>query len=203
MYRKRVIAAITAAAMFAGVAANAAVDAEPEPTDPPLGPPVVYDDPVGDVPGGPDLVACGVSEPWQSLVSFRLEFAEEQLLSYDLETWTTDELMVGIATKPDAVFPDEVEYILGVHGATLETEVKTGSPLFDTNQPEGMEVFWGVVDADVDGPALTLSVDKKLLGDPDVLYFRAGAASEGQDEAGGYDACPDEDEGPGEYVLYG
>lgn len=111
--------------------------------------------------------------------------------------------MVGIATKPDAVFPDELEYIIGVHGATLETEVQKGSPLFDTAQPEGMEVFWGVVDADVDGPVLTLSVDKKLLGDPEVIFFQAGAASEGQDETGGYDACPDEDEGPGVYVLYG
>lgn len=77
MYRKRVIAAIIAAAMFAGGAATSAVGAEPEPTDPPLGPPVVYDDPVGDVPEGPDFVACGVSEPWQSLVSFRLEFTED------------------------------------------------------------------------------------------------------------------------------
>ena len=203
MYRKRIVAAITTAALVTGVATTAATDAEPEPTDPPLGPPVVYDDPIGDVPGGPDFVSCGVSEPWQSLVRVRLEFAAEPPLSYDLETWTTDELMVGMATKPDAVFPDEMEYVLGVHGATLETEVQTGSPLVDTTQPQGMVVFWGVVDADVDGPVLTLTVDKKLLGDPDVLYFQAGAASEGREEAGGYDVCPDEDEGLGEYVLYG
>jgi len=204
MYRMRLIATVATTIMLCGATANGATDAEPEPTDPPLGPPVVYDDPVGDVEGeGPDFVSCAVSEPWQSLISFRFEFASEPPLGYDLETMTTDDLMVGVATEPDAVFPDGMQYILGVHGATLPEEAENGSPLYDTTQPEGDEVFWGVVDTDVDGPVLTLTIDRKLLGDPEALYFMAGAASEGQEGGDAYDACPDEDLGPGEYVLVG
>lgn len=204
MYRTRTIAMIVATLMLAGTAAAAAIDAEPEPTDPPLGPPVVYEDPVGDVAEGtPDLVACGVSEPWESLLSFRLEFASEPPLSYDLDTWTTDELWVALLTQPDGTFADDIEYAIIVHGATLPEEEKKGSNLYDTTQPEGDEVFWGVVDADVEGPVLTLTVDRKMLGDPEVIYFHAAATSEGQEDPNGYDACPDEDAGPGEYVLVG
>lgn len=173
--------------------------------DEPTGPPAVFEDAADDVEGGsgPDFVSCSVSEPWESLVRFELEFVDDPPLSYDLETMRTDELWVAVATGPDAVLPDDLTYALIVHGATLPRVAETGSGLYDTTATEGNEVFWGVVDVAVDGPTLALSVDRKLLGDPDQLSFYAWAGSEGDDGEGGYDSCPDEDAGPGTYRLAG
>lgn len=197
-----IIAVVAATTLLAGP--TVAGDVETEPTEPLLGPPTVYEDPVGDVPeGAPDLISCSVSEPWESLVRFELEFASQPQLAYDLETWTTDELWVTVSTRPDPVFPDDVEYALIVHGATLAEVAESGSGLYDATAAEGDEVFWGVVDVDVDGPTLRLSVDRKLLGDPDVLYFSALATSEEADESGEYESCPDEEVGAGRYVLVG
>ena len=203
MSRMLLIAGITTTLALSGANAAVAAESESEPTNPPLGPPVVYDDPAGDVTGGPDLIACGASEPWESLVSFRLEFASEPPLSYDLETMTTDELWVAVSTKPGPLFEGDIEYALIVHGATLPQEETTGSGLYDATATDGNEVFWRVVDVEVDGSILTLTVDRKLVGDPEVLYFQTAVGSEGEDESGGYDMCPDEDEGPGEYELVG
>lgn len=171
-----------------------------EPSEPALGPPAVYEDAPGDVADGPDLVACSVSEPWQSLVSFGFEFASVPPLGYDLTTGSTDTLMVFLATNPEAVLPEEAEYVLGVHGATLAQEVTTGANLYD-NARSGDQVLWRVTDVEVDGAVVTLTVDRKLLGDPSVLYFLAGVASEGEDEPGAYDTCPDEASGPGQYAF--
>ena len=198
------IALVVVLAVLAGTVPVMGNDTEP--TSAPLGPPATYDDPPGDVAdGAPDLLSCAVSEAWESLLSFRLEFASDPPLSSDPGTMSTDELWVMLLTGPD-VDPisdgDAIEYAMIVHGATLPSEVETGSGLFDTTQPQGQEVFWRVVDVAVDGPVLTLSVDRKLVGDPEVIYFAVGVASEGQDE-GGYDLCPDQDAGPGTYELAG
>lgn len=174
---------------------------EEEPIPTPIGTPVTVADPVGDVPDGePDIVAVTVSEPWQSLVSISVEFAAGSSLGYDLETMLTDELWVGLATTPEATAIEEFEYLLGVHGATLSSEVETGAALFDTTRPAGDEVLWRVVDVAVDGSAVTLFVDRKLVGDPDELYFFAAVSTDGEP---GYDICPDEDELPGEYSMSG
>ena len=179
----------------------AAADIEAEPTEPPLGPPAVYEDPLGDVTeGAPDLVGCSVSEPFESLVRFELEFAADPPLAYDVETWTTDELWLVVSAQPDPVMPDDAEYALIVHGATLEQVAESGAGLYDTTADPGDEVFWGVVDVAVDGPTLALSVDRKLIGDPDELAFYAWATTEGEDEP---DSCPDEAAGPGRYTLVG
>ena len=174
---------------------------EEEPSPMPVGPPLTIEDPVGDVPEGePDIVAVTVSEPWQSLVSIRVEFAAAPALGYDPETMSTDELWVGLATSPEATAIEEFEYLLAVHGATLSSEVETGAALFDTTRPVGDEVLWRVVDVEVAGPAVTLFVDRKLVGDPDQLYFFAAVSTDGEP---GYDICPDEDELPGEYSSSG
>ncbi len=174
---------------------------EQEPIPAPIAAPVTIADPVGDAPeGGPDIVAVTVSEPWQSLVSISVEFAAEPALGYDLEKMLTDELWVGLATTPEATAIEEFEYLLGVHGATLSGEVETGATLFDTTRPAGDEVLWRVVDVEVAGPAVTLFVDRKLVGDPDELYFFAAVSTDGEP---GYDICPDEDELPGEYSMLG
>jgi hypothetical protein len=192
MHRKWTIPVVIATSILVSAAAVSASEAEP--TAQPL---ARYEDPVGDVPDGfgPDFVACSVSEPWQSLVGFSFEFASEPPLGYDLETMTTDELWVGVTTEPDALFPDDFEYLLIVHGATLAEEAEAGASLFDTTQAEGDEVFWGVVDVHVDGATLTLTVDRKLVGDPEELYFLGLAVAEGQDDV---DLCPDAQRGPGE-----
>ena len=183
-----------------------AAGVEPQPTPPPLGPPVMHQDPVGDVAGGsgPDFVACGASEPFDSLVSYIFEFAAEPPLSYDLETMSTDELFVAVSPRADADFDEgDFEYALIVHGATLPRDAETGAGLYDSTRAEGDEVFWRVVDVAVDGSTLTLSVDRKLIGDPDTVYFMAGASREGQEETTVYDVCPDEEVGPLEYELVG
>ena len=57
-------------------------------------------------------------------------------------------------------------------------------PVTTRPESEGDRGVLGVVDADVDGPVLTLTLDRKLLGNPDVLYVRAAVASEGQEGTG-------------------
>ena len=195
--------ATAVALVLASASTMAGDETEPEPIDPPIVPLVVHADPVGDVPGGdgPDIVSCSLAEPWQSLISFTFEFAAEPPLSYDVETMSTDELWVGLFTDPAAVFPDDVTHLLAVHGATLEEEAVTGATLWDASQVEGDPVYWSVVDVEVEGPTLTLAVDRKLLGDadPDELYF-VGMVSAG--DAG--DFCPDVQElEPGRYRLGG
>ncbi len=192
-----------AALVLASATGVAAAEVEPEPTDAPIVPLAVYEDPVGDVPGGagPDFLSCSIAEPWQSLVSFTFEFAAEPPLSYDVETMSTDELWVGLSADPAAVFPDDITHVLVVHGATLEQEAVSGAPLFDATLTEGDPVFWGVVDVEVEGTILTLTVDRKLVGDPDDLYFVGIASTEGQE---GGDFCPDVQElERGRYQLGG
>lgn len=206
MRRMRPVAVAVTTLLLSAATAGAVTGLEPEPTPPPLGPPLIHQDPVGDVAGGsgPDFVACGVSEPWESLVSFTFEFAAEPPLSYDLETWSTDELFVAVSPRADADFlKGDFEYALIVHGATLPSDAETGSGLYDSTRAEGDEVYWRVVDIAVDGSTLTLSVDKKLIGDPDTVYFMAGASREGQEETEVYDVCPDEEVGPLAYELVG
>lgn len=197
--------AVAVTTLFLSVVTTVAVTGlEPEPTPPPLGPPVIHQDPVGDVLGGsgPDFVACGASEPFESLVSFTFEFAAAPPLSYDLETWSTDELFVAVSPRADADFDEgDFEYALIVHGATLPSDAETGAGLYDSTRAVGDEVFWRVVDVAVDGSTLTLSVDRKLIGDPETVYFMAGASSEGQEETTIYDICPDDGVGPLEYEL--
>ena len=89
--------------------------------------------------------------------------------------------------------------MLMVHGATLPEEVGIGSALYDGTQPEGDEVFWRVVDVAVDGPTVTLTLDWKLVGDPDTLAFFVAASSEGPTETDVFDVYPEEDQLPGIY----
>ena len=203
MLRRLTIPSIMAAMLLTSASAVTTTGAEPEPTDPPIVPLVTYEDPVGDVPGGegPDFVSCSLSEPWQSLVSFSFEFASDPPLSYDLETMSTAELWVALATDPAAVVPEDATHLLGVHGATLEAEAVTGAALWDASQVEDDPVFWRVVDVEVEGATVTLAVDRKLVGDPDDLHFVGIVSAEGQ-EVG--DFCPDVQElEPGRYQLDG
>jgi hypothetical protein len=160
-----------------------------------------YEDPAGDVPGdvGPDIVAVTISEPWESLISFEVEFATDPPIGYDPETETTDALAIGLSSRPDAAMFDEFEYLLMVHGATLSGEAETGSALADASAPGNVEVYWRVVDVEVDGATVTLTFDRKLVGDPDTLAFFVAASSEGPTDV--YDVVPDEAELPGIYSL--
>jgi hypothetical protein len=188
MFRRWTLATATVALVLAGASATAADER--------------YRDPVGDVLGGvgPDIVAVTISEPWESLISFEVEFATDPPITYDLETMTTDQLTIGLSSRSDTVAFEEFEYMLMVHGATLVEEAEIGAALYDSTQPEGDEVFWRVVDVAVDGPTVTLTFDWKLVGDPDTLAFFVGASTEGPTEMDVYDVCPDEDRLPGIYL---
>ena len=187
MLRKWTIATATFALVLAGASATTADER--------------YEDPVGDVTGGvgPDIVAVTISEPWESLVSFEVEFATDPPITYDLETMSTDQLAIGLSSRSDTVAFDEFDYMIMVHGATLLEEVEIGSALYDSTQPAGDEVFWRVVDVAVDGPTMTLAFDWKLVGDPDTLAFFVAASTEGSAETDVYDVYPDEDQLPGIY----
>jgi len=187
MPRKRTLATATFALVLAGASAAAADER--------------YEDPIGDVTGGvgPDIVAVTISEPWESLVSFEVEFATDPPIAYDLETMSTDQLTIGLSSRPDTAAFDEFEYMIMVHGATLPEEAEIGSALYDGTQPEGDEVFWRVVDVAVDGSTVTVTLDWKLVGDPDTLAFFVAASTEGPTEADVYDVYPDEDHLPGIY----
>ena len=95
MFRKWTLATATVALVLAGASATAADQR--------------YEDAVGDVSGGvgPDIVAVTVSEPWESLVSFEVEFATDPPIAYDLETMSTDSLAIGLSPRPDAAAFDE------------------------------------------------------------------------------------------------
>jgi hypothetical protein len=160
---------------------------------------------VGDVPGGigPDIVAVTIGQPEASLVSFGVEFASDPPLTYDLETMSTDELHIGLATEPDAEIPDGYHRAIIVHGATLPRAVESGASMYDDTRPEGEEVLEEVIDVAVDGPTVTLTVERALLGDPDELAFFVVAMTEGSEEGAEpvYDVCPDEEELPGVYAF--
>jgi hypothetical protein len=170
-----------------------------------------YEDAVGDVPGGvgADIVAVTISQPWESLLSFELEFATDPPLTYDPETTSTDELWLGLSSRPEAASRDtvheamrafdEFDYIVILHGATLREEIGTGSAMYDKTGPAGDEVYWRVIDVAVDGPVVTLTFDRKLVGDPEAMAFFVVASSGGPAEADVYDVYPDEDQLPARY----
>lgn len=187
MARMQALVTATLVLVLAGTGATAADDR--------------YEDPIGDVPGGagPDIVMVTISQPWESLVSFEVEFAADPALGSDAGTMTTDELVIGLSSRPDAVAFDEFEYMLMVHGATLAEEVETGSALADATGSGTVEIYWRVVDVETDGPTVTLTFDRKLVGDPDALAFFVAATSGSAAEA--YDVVPDEDGLPGIYTL--
>jgi len=155
-----------------------------------------YEDVIGDAGGdAPDIVAVTVSEPeGESTVRFDIEFAEEPPLRSDMETWT-DVLFLIMSSDGETDARGVLSgnpYTTGTHGVTLESQLDTGALLVTQ-----ADMYWYVVDLDVDGPVLTFTVDRKLLGSPLDLYWQVLVGVEREesveDEGGLY---PDEGEPP-------
>jgi hypothetical protein len=168
------------------------------------------DDPVGDATGtAPDIVACTISEPDGPLVSIDVEFASEPPISTDMETYT-DVIFIDLAVDPEGDMEtleearDETDFIIGTHAVTLPEALERGGHMYPT--AEGSELYWNVVDVAVEGPTITFSVDRKLLGDPDVISWHVlatverGEDAEVSEESG--DECPNDSRGTYELTKW-
>jgi len=187
----------------------AAIGTEP---DTALAMPGRLEDPVGDAVGGaPDIVAVTVSEPDDGpLVAVSVEFASDPPLGTDMEIYT-DVVFVDLVCDPEEALTVGLEgqsvtdYVFGTHGVTLERDAAEGAHLYVAHGAS--DLYWHVVDVAVEGSTVTWTVDRKLLGDPDVLSWvvlaaverEEGVTAEGAEEE--YDTCPDVGQPRGVYTL--
>jgi hypothetical protein len=167
-----------------------------------------YQDLVGDATGAaPDIVAVTIEDSEDMpVVGISVEFASTPPLGTDEETWT-DVVFIGLVTDPEtgpdgqplsrvALVDSDADYTIGAHGVTLPQYLETGGHLVVS---EG-DLYWFVVDVAVEGPTVTWNLDRKLIGDPDVLAFGVIAGVERDDATEeGYDVFPDEGE---PFALY-
>jgi len=175
------------------------------------GPATRHEDPVGDATGdAPDIVACTISEPDDGpVVAISVEFASEPPLETDMETYT-DVVFIGLVTDPEATptleaqgegkdeaSADETDNIFGAHAVTLPEYLESGAHLYVAEGTS--DLFWHV-DVAVDGPLVTWTLDRKLIGDPDMLSWHVLAGVEREETADGEsddesDECPDDSRG--------
>jgi len=155
-----------------------------------------YEDAVGDALGdAPDLVAVEVDEPAGPVLNFSVVFASAPPLAGDAET--TDILWLALDTDPQVSFPELDGFSLMTMGRWLPRDEQTGSNLL-----AGDELYWHVVDVDSDGPVVTFSLDRKLLGDPSELWFRVYSATlRGSLYTEETDVYPADDEPAAHYTL--
>lgn len=169
-----------------------------------------FQDPLGEVIGtGPDIVAVTIEDSEDiPVVSISVEFAEEPPLDTDRETWT-DVIFIGLVTDPEtdadgrplnrvAIADFDADYIVGAHGMTLPDYLDSGGHL--VVYEGGDDLYWLVVDVAVDGPTVTWSLDRKLIGDPATMALQAIVGVESDDASEEeYDVFPDEGE---PYAIY-
>jgi hypothetical protein len=160
-----------------------------------------YEDAVGDAGGdAPDIMAVTVSEPGGGpTLRFEIELAKDPPLDTDRETWTDAAFVTlsPVATIDERGLLSEDLYTTGTHGMTVEDQRQTGGFL-----AAGEELYWYVVDAEVDGSVVSFTVDRKLLGDAPQLYWQVltglDRADTDEDEI---DVYPDTDRPPALYVA--
>ena len=192
MSRSSITAAATMVFVLTG---NAAVCAA-ERTEDRLG------DAVGDA---PDIVAVTFDQPeGEPRVSVSLEFAEDSPFDTDMETYT-DVVFIHLHVDPEAVntvqfeTEDEYDYIIGTHAVQLPIFLESGGMLYETT---GMSTLHeNVVDVEVDGTAVTWTVDRALIGDPDTISWAVLAGVESEDAEDSFDVSPNEGEPWGVYEL--
>jgi hypothetical protein len=162
-----------------------------------------YQDSVGDATGdAPDIVAVTIEDSGDMpVVGISVEFASEPPLGTDGETWT-DVVFIGLVTDPEigpdgrpesrvALVDPDADYTIGAHGVSLPQYLEAGGHLVVS----GGDLYWFVVDVAVEGPTVTWNLDRKLIGDPDVLAFGVIAGVERDDATEEeYDVFPDEGE---------
>lgn len=172
------------------------------------------EDPIGDAVGAsPDIVAVTVSEPEGApTLRFDVEFAAEPPFRTDATT-PMDVVFISIATDPAEpptvalAMGEEVDYAIGTHGATLPDFLETGGHLFESG--EHGDLWWHVVDVASEGPTLSFTLDRKLIGDPSTVAWAVLVGVEGdrveedesatQDEQ--YDTHPEVGQPFAVYVL--
>jgi hypothetical protein len=196
MIRMRMSLIATATSLLAGIGPASAAER--------------HDDPVGDARGAaPDIVAVTIEDTADTpVLGISIELASEPPVSTDGATWT-DVVFIGLVTEPElgpdgqavsrATLADfDADYVIGAHGVTLPQEIDTGGHL--AVYEGGSELYWFVVDVAIDGPTLTWSLDRKLIGDPDALALQVLAGVE-RDDSGEpeYDVLPDEGE---PFIVY-
>jgi hypothetical protein len=189
MSRTSITVVLAAALLLAGAGSAAAAE--------------TYQDPVGDATGAaPDIVAVTIEDSEDMpVVGISVEFASEPPLGTDEETWT-DVVFISLVTDPEtgpdgqplsrvALVDPDADYTIGAHGVTLPQYLEAGGHLVVS----GGDLYWFVVDVAVEGPTVTWNVDRKLIGDPDVLAFGVIAGVERDDATEEeYDVFPDEGE---------
>lgn len=191
MFKTSIAVVLAAALMLAGATPASAVER--------------YQDPVGDATGAaPDIVTVTIEDSEDiPVVSISVEFASEPPLDTDEETWT-DIVFIGLVTDPEtgpdgqpvsrvAIVDSDADYTIGAHGVTLPDYLEAGGHLV-VFEGDG-DLYWFVVDVAVDGPTVTWVLDRKLIGDPEVLAFGVLAGVERDDATEEeYDVFPDEGE---------
>lgn len=189
MFRTSMTVVLAVALVLAGAAAASAAE--------------TYQDAVGDATGAaPDIVAVTIEDSEDMpVVGISVEFASEPPLGTDEETWT-DVVFIGLVTDPEtgpdgqplsrvALVDSVADYTIGAHGVTLPDYLEAGGHLVVS----GGDLYWFVVDVAVEGPTVTWNLDRKLIGDPEVLAFGVIAGVERDDATEEeYDVFPDEGE---------
>lgn len=167
------------------------------------------EDAVRDAVGGaPDIVAVTVSEPDHGpLIAVSVEFADDPPLDTDWENYT-DVVFIDLACDPEVALlvedsnaaDDPTDYIFGAAAVQLPEYLESGGHLYVS---AGLsDVYYHVVDVEIDGKTVTWTVDRKLLGDPDVLSWVVLAGIDQEEPPqDAYDLCPDEGLPRGVYTL--
>ncbi len=165
------------------------------------------EDPVGDAVGeAPDIVAVTFNEPeGEPRVSVSVEFAGDPPLETDPETYT-DVVFINLDCDPVTAqtvafgVEDDVDSIIGAHAVQLPGFVESGGMVFEVAGPS--KVHEGVVDVEVDGPTVTWTLDRSVIGDPEVIAWAVLAGVEVEDaEEMAYDVSPNDGEPWGVYEL--
>ena len=154
-----------------------------------------YSDPVGDAIGAaPDIVAVTVDEPEGPVLRISVEFSEAP--SHGTGEIGSDVPWLVFDTDPDVSFPELDGYSITVLGLS-----RPEAPVASANLMVGDELYWHVVDVDAAESTIAFRVDRKLLGDPDELYFRIySAALEETLYTEQIDLYPEDGEPPAVYV---
>lgn len=160
-----------------------------------------FADAVGDAVGDArDIVVVTVSEPMGPVLRFDVELGSEPPLRADEAG--ADLLWLAMDIGPEVAFPELDGYGLIALGSTLADDLEAGGHLIVGTDGDGTETWWHVVDIALDGATVSFSLDRKLLGDPDELYFRVYSGYlQGSLYTEQVDHYPAEDEPPARYLL--
>lgn len=153
-------------------------------------------DPAGDVKGGagPDLTAIDISHT-ATTVTFRVRFAKAPPLRTSTEEQWTDMLLIAIDVPPRSLRRTAhgwlgSDFYLGMHGAE-PVAVLVRAP----KSPSEQGRMLGRQPAAVSGRTISITVNRRRLGDPDWVEVAVAAGREASSPTagGGSDEAPARD----------